>query len=208
LRIIIIIFKKDCVKISLSVAISRIAHIQGHQFLIALIIPHIRKLEDMRFDIFAVVLQSFFAVTFSLLNNLPRYNANTKHLPTTPSTQLVSSYLIKPFGKVLQSQRTRPLNDLLGFGPAEIGIVLVVALVLFGPETLKSLSKDVGRAAAELKEIPKTFKEGMEEGVQTSQVARMKTLAAEKRKKREEKLAAMEDEEDDIIETSNTKKTE
>jgi len=36
----------------------------------------------------------------------------------------------------------------------------VVALVLFGPETLKSLSKDVGKAAAELKEIPKTFKEG------------------------------------------------
>jgi hypothetical protein len=29
---------------------------------------------------------------------------------------------------------------------------------------LKGLSKDFGKAAAELKEIPETFKEGMEEG--------------------------------------------
>jgi len=53
------------------------------------------------------------------------------------------------------------LRDILGLGPAEFGIIIVAGLVLFGPETLKSLSKDVGRAAAELKEIPKTFKEGI-----------------------------------------------
>ena len=73
---------------------------------------------------------------------------------------------------------------------------MVLGLVLFGPETLKSLSKDVGRAAAELKEIPKTFKEGMDEGAQSSQVSRMKELAAEKRKKRDEKLAALDDDEE------------
>ena len=83
-----------------------------------------------------------------------------------------------------------PLRDLLGFGPAEIALTLVVALVLFGPETLKSLSKDVGRAAAELKEIPKTFKEGMDEGAESAQVSRMKAIAAEKRKKRDAKVAA------------------
>ena len=75
-------------------------------------------------------------------------------------------------------------------GPAEIAITLIVGLVLFGPETLKSLSKDVGRAAAELKELPKTFKEGMEEGQESAQVSRMKAIAAEKRKKRDEKLAS------------------
>jgi Sec-independent protein translocase protein TatA len=84
--------------------------------------------------------------------------------------------------------RLTPLRDLLGLGPAEIALTLVVALVLFGPETLKSLSKDFGRAAAELKEIPKTFKEGMEEGAESAQVAKMKAIAAEKRKKRDEKL--------------------
>ena len=91
----------------------------------------------------------------------------------------------------------RPLRDILGLGPAEIAITLVVGLVLFGPETLKSLSKDVGKAAAELKEIPKTFKEGMEEGAETSQVAKMKAIAAEKKAKRDKKSKAKEDDEDD-----------
>ena len=100
------------------------------------------------------------------------------------------------YGNQLVQQRGRKLHDILGFGPAEIAITLVLGLVLFGPETLKSLSKDVGRAAAELKEIPKTFKEGMDEGAQSSQVSRMKELAAEKRKKRDEKLAALDDDEE------------
>lgn len=99
-------------------------------------------------------------------------------------------------GKSVISQRSKPLKDLLGLGPAEIAITLVVGLVLFGPETLKSLSKDVGRAAAELKEIPKTFKEGMDEGAESSQVAKMKAIAAEKRLKRDAKRAAKEEEED------------
>lgn len=96
-----------------------------------------------------------------------------------------------------QPRRPAPLCDLLGLGPAEIAISLVVALVLFGPETLKSLSKDVGKAAAELKEIPKTFKEGMEEGAESSQVAKMKAMAAEKRKKREAKESKDDDDDDD-----------
>ena len=98
----------------------------------------------------------------------------------------------------IQARDKTKLRDLLGLGPAEIAITLVVALVLFGPETLKSLSKDVGRAAAELKEIPKTFKEGMDEGAESAQIAKMKAIAAEKRKKRDEKVgtdeAAVDDE--------------
>ena len=92
---------------------------------------------------------------------------------------------IEEFGASLIKQRKKPLHDLLGLGPAEIAVTLVVGLVLFGPETLKSLSKDVGKAAAELKEIPKTFKEGMEEGAESAQVAKMKEIAAEKRQKRD-----------------------
>jgi Sec-independent protein translocase protein TatA len=96
--------------------------------------------------------------------------------------------ILKPnFGSSIVSQRSKPLKDILGLGPAEIAISLVVGLVLFGPETLKSLSKDVGKAAAELKEIPKTFKEGMDEGAQNTEVSKMKEIAAEKRKKRDAK---------------------
>jgi Sec-independent protein translocase protein TatA len=114
--------------------------------------------------------------------------------------QLFKQYLISP--KNIKSnvlfKRNIPLKDILGLGPAEIAISLIVALVLFGPETLKSLSKDVGRAAAELKEIPKTFKEGMDEGAESAQVSKMKAIAAEKRKKRDEKLAAEEAEESKV----------
>lgn len=133
-----------------------------------------------------------------------RYNlkVSQKLVPSTysslhlrPTFQPSSTY-----GNQLIQQRGRKLHDILGFGPAEIAITLVLGLVLFGPETLKSLSKDVGRAAAELKEIPKTFKEGMDEGAQSSQVSRMKELAAEKRKKRDEKLAALDDGEEEEVE--------
>ena len=68
--------------------------------------------------------------------------------------------------------------------------------MLFGPETLKSLSKDVGKAAAELKEIPKTFKEGMDEGAQEAQLAKMKAIAAEKKLKRDSKLLSDEDDDE------------
>ena len=99
-------------------------------------------------------------------------------------------------GRLVVASRQKPLRDLLGLGAPEIGIALVVALVLFGPETLKSLSKDLGKAAAELKEIPKTFKEGMDEGADSVQVSKMKAIAAEKRKLRDEKIAAKSKEDD------------
>lgn len=136
-----------------------------------------------------------------LLCNVTAFVADIKRLPRRTSIvsykKIESANLGNNYGKSLVNQRSKPLKDLLGLGPAEIAITLVVGLVLFGPETLKSLSKDVGRAAAELKEIPKTFKEGMDEGAESSQVAKMKAIAAEKRLKRDAKRAAKEEEEDD-----------
>lgn len=136
-----------------------------------------------------------------LLCNVTAFLSDIKRLPRRTSSvtykKIESADLGNGYGKSLVDQRSKPLKDLLGLGPAEIAITLVVGLVLFGPETLKSLSKDVGRAAAELKEIPKTFKEGMDEGAESSQVAKMKAIAAEKRLKRDAKRAAKEEEEDD-----------
>lgn len=124
------------------------------------------------------------------------FKRQSKYVGVVGFKKTESSSFSSNLGKSLISQRSKPLKDLLGLGPAEIAITLVVGLVLFGPETLKSLSKDVGRAAAELKEIPKTFKEGMDEGAESSQVAKMKAIAAEKRLKRDAKRAAKEEEED------------
>lgn len=106
------------------------------------------------------------------------------------------------YGHSLILRRGQPYRDILGLGAPEIAFALIAGLLLFGPETLKSLSKDVGKAAAELKEIPKTFQEGLEEGAESAQVAKMKAIAAEKRKKRDAKLAkkdVVEDEEEDEV---------
>ena len=116
-----------------------------------------------------------------------------KHIENSSKPPVVA------YGQSLVNSRNVELRDILGLGPAEIAISLVVALVLFGPETLKSLTKDVGKAAAELKELPKTFKEGMEEGSESSQVSKMKAIAAEKRAKRDAVLAGkgVDDEEEE-----------
>jgi Sec-independent protein translocase protein TatA len=117
------------------------------------------------------------------------FNLRTlKHFGNTHQKEPLKSPLTINYGQSLINKRTVPLHDILGLGPAEIAITLVAALVLFGPETLKSLTKDVGKAAAELKDLPKTFKEGMEEGSSSSQVTKMKAIAAEKRAKRDAAL--------------------
>ena len=53
---------------------------------------------------------------------------------------------------------------LFGLGAPEIGVILVAAAFLLGPEKLASLGKDAGKIAGELKEVPKEFQEGMKEG--------------------------------------------
>ena len=74
------------------------------------------------------------------------------------------------YGQSITRRQNLVLRDILGLSPTEIAVALFVGLLIFGPETLKSLSKDVGKAAAELKDLPKVFKEGMEEGSESAQV--------------------------------------
>jgi Sec-independent protein translocase protein TatA len=122
---------------------------------------------------------------------VPSSRVSLKTSSVLSRANTIESKLNQPNGQSILQQRAKPLKDILGFGPGEIAVCLVVGLVLFGPETLKSISKDVGKAAAELKEIPKTFQEGMEEGKSSAQVSKMKEIAAEKRQKRQAKLAQM-----------------
>jgi sec-independent protein translocase protein TatA len=53
---------------------------------------------------------------------------------------------------------------LFGLGAPEIGIILVAAAFLLGPDKLASLGRDAGKIAGELKEVPKEFQAGMAEG--------------------------------------------
>jgi sec-independent protein translocase protein TatA len=74
---------------------------------------------------------------------------------------------------------------LFGLGPAEIGIIVVAAAFLLGPDKLASMGKDAGKVAGELKEVPKEFQKGLQEGEASAQA--MKTQEAEKVEKAEDK---------------------
>ena len=52
------------------------------------------------------------------------------------------------------------LAGILGMGPAELGIILIILLVLFGGSKLPSLAKGLGQS---IKEFKKASKEGDEE---------------------------------------------
>ena len=53
---------------------------------------------------------------------------------------------------------------LFGLGGPEVAVIVVVAAFILGPEKLAGLSKDLGKVAGELKEVPKEFQKGIEEG--------------------------------------------
>jgi Sec-independent protein translocase protein TatA len=147
-----------------------------------------------------IKLLAFLAVLLAVQAFVPSSRVALKSSSVLRRTNTIDANIQQPIGQSIVQQRAKPLRDILGFGPGEIAVCLVVGLVLFGPDTLKSISKDVGKAAAELKEVPKSFAEGMEEGKSSAQVSKMKEIAAEKRKKRQAKLAkvnaAMDDDDD------------
>eukprot|EP00816_Leptocylindrus_hargravesii_P001771 CAMPEP_0196808212 /NCGR_PEP_ID=MMETSP1362-20130617/8203_1 /TAXON_ID=163516 /ORGANISM="Leptocylindrus danicus, Strain CCMP1856" /LENGTH=142 /DNA_ID=CAMNT_0042182461 /DNA_START=42 /DNA_END=470 /DNA_ORIENTATION=- len=73
------------------------------------------------------------------------------------------------------SQRQTQLHGLFGLGGPEIAIILVAAAFLLGPEKLAELGKDAGKMAGELKEVPKEFQAGIEEGEKNAKAMKAKT---------------------------------
>lgn len=58
-------------------------------------------------------------------------------------------------------------QGLFGLGIPEIVIISVAAIFVFSPQllsTANNLGRDVGKLANELKEVPKEFQKGLEEG--------------------------------------------
>mmetsp|Transcript_47214 Transcript_47214/g.139276 ORF Transcript_47214/g.139276 Transcript_47214/m.139276 type:complete len:147 (-) Transcript_47214:341-781(-) len=57
-----------------------------------------------------------------------------------------------------------PSMGLFGLGWGEIGVLAVVGLLVFGPEKLAPMAKDIGKSASGLKEVADSFSEGLAEG--------------------------------------------
>jgi sec-independent protein translocase protein TatA len=68
---------------------------------------------------------------------------------------------------------------LFGLGAPEIGVILVAAAFLLGPEKLAEFGRDAGKVAGELKEVPKEFQKGLEEGEAQAKTMKATSLEAE-----------------------------
>jgi len=57
----------------------------------------------------------------------------------------------------------QPNMGLFGLGAPELGVIGVALLFVLGPDKLKDMAKDLGKIAADLKEVPEEFNKGMVE---------------------------------------------
>ena len=89
-------------------------------------------------------------------------NVGVTRIVSSPSPQ--SLYQPAALQRQRQSMAQVQTMGLFGLGAPEIGVILVAAAFLLGPEKLAELGKDAGKIAGELKEVPKEFQEGMKEG--------------------------------------------
>lgn len=63
-------------------------------------------------------------------------------------------------------------QGLFGLGVAEIGVILAIGTFVLGPEKLAGFAKDFGKVAGELKEVPKEFSAGLEEGKEAAEATK------------------------------------
>lgn len=75
---------------------------------------------------------------------------------------------------------------MFGLGTPELIVILVIALLLFGPSKLPDLGKALGRSIAEFKKASEDFKESGEAEMRETGKA-VSTQESEDEKKRQEK---------------------
>ena len=101
----------------------------------------------------------------------------SKIAPSTPQ----SLYQPAALQRQRQSMAQVQTMGLFGLGAPEIGVILVAAAFVLGPEKLASLGKDAGKIAGELKEVPKEFQKGLEEGEAQAAAVKAKISAEEEK---------------------------
>ncbi|CAJ1950506.1 unnamed protein product [Cylindrotheca closterium] len=99
----------------------------------------------------------------------------TRLAPASPMADYQPASLQRQRNSVAQVQTM----GLFGLGAPEIGVILVAAAFLLGPEKLAEFGKDAGKIAGELKEVPAEFQKGLEEGEKQAKMAKAKTAAKE-----------------------------
>ena len=83
---------------------------------------------------------------------------------SSPATTVTPEYMPAALTRQRKSVAQVQTMGLFGLGVPEIGVILVAAAFLLGPQKLAELGKDAGKIAGELKEVPKEFQKGLEEG--------------------------------------------
>ncbi|MEW6033508.1 MAG: twin-arginine translocase TatA/TatE family subunit [Chloroflexota bacterium] len=70
--------------------------------------------------------------------------------------------------------------DLFGMGPGEILIILVVALLVFGPERIVDVGRSLGRFSRRVSQAGRDFTRALEEEVDSSKAPQQVQKPAEK----------------------------
>eukprot|EP00980_Cylindrotheca_fusiformis_P030170 scaffold24509_cov127-Cylindrotheca_fusiformis.AAC.1 len=106
------------------------------------------------------------AVMFSLFGTAAAFAPMTSNLGVSRVAPAGPQNLYQPAALQRQRQSMAQIQTmgLFGLGAPEIGVILVAAAFLLGPEKLAEFGKDAGKIAGELKEVPKEFQKGMQEG--------------------------------------------
>jgi sec-independent protein translocase protein TatA len=127
-------------------------------------------------------LVSSLLITLAALANVNAFapNGSTFGVPSVRSSSLSPSFTPPA---ALQRQRHSVAQvqtmGLFGLGAPEIGVILVAAAFLLGPDKLAEFGKDAGKIAGELKEVPKEFQAGMAEGEASAQATKKKMESAD-----------------------------
>mmetsp|Transcript_16168 Transcript_16168/g.33156 ORF Transcript_16168/g.33156 Transcript_16168/m.33156 type:complete len:150 (+) Transcript_16168:79-528(+) len=99
-----------------------------------------------------------------------------KNGPTSSSSGDQISQIKSNSERLVQSTgyRSTHMMGLFGLGGPEIAIIGVAAAFLLGPQKLAEFSKDLGKVAGELKDVPKEFQKGIKEGEAESKAIKAK----------------------------------
>jgi sec-independent protein translocase protein TatA len=124
------------------------------------------------------------ALFFSLLGAVDAFAPVTSKFGVSQVAPSSPQNLYQPAALQRQRQSMAQVQTmgLFGLGAPEIGVILVAAAFLLGPDKLAEFGKDAGKIAGELKEVPKEFQRGMDQGEAQAKATKSKIDAEDAEK--------------------------